>query len=124
MASKSWTEFTPPSKKFIEDLMKPLKAYFDPRFYGLEKIEADRPALYVTHHTVFGLTDGFFLGAEAFLQRGVFLRALVANIHMSIPYWRDIISELGTTAANREVCREMMDAGEHILVFPGGAREA
>jgi hypothetical protein len=84
-----------PSKKFTEDLIRPLRTYFAPKVLGLETVETGRPALYVGNHTVFGLTDGIFLGVEMYLQKDIQLRTLVDELHMEVPFWRDMVTKLG-----------------------------
>ena len=119
-----WDEdFNPPSKAMVEELSKPLKTWFSPKIYGLDKIEADRPALYVSNHSVLGVTDGFFLGVEMYLQKDIMLRPLVDDLHNEIPFWRQLIRNVGMVPASRERCGSLMDAGAHVLVFPGGRRE-
>jgi 1-acyl-sn-glycerol-3-phosphate acyltransferase len=39
------------------------------------------------------------------------------------PLWRDMVVQHGAVLGTRENCAELMRRGEHILVFPGGARE-
>lgn len=131
MASKSATNgksrkfaFTPPPKAFIRGFMAPFNFYFAPHFYGLDKLDVSKPALFVSNHTILGVLDGYPFGTELYLQKGVFLRALADSNHWRIPVWRDIISNyLGGVEASRENCRILMKEGESILVFPGGTRE-
>ena len=116
-------DIVPPSKDLVKELAKPFKTWFDPRIYGFDKIERDRPALYVSNHTILGLTDGFFLGLEMYLQKDIMLRPLVDHMHWEIPFWRQLIKNVGMVPGTRESCAALMDAGEHVLVFPGGRRE-
>lgn len=116
-------DIVPPSKDLVRELAKPFNTWFSPRLYGFEKIESDRPALYVSNHTVLGLTDGFFLGLEMYLQKDIMLRPLVDHLHWEIPFWRQLIKNIGMVPGTRESCSTLMENGEHILVFPGGRRE-
>lgn len=116
-------DIIPPSKDFVKEIAKPFINWFSPRLYGFEKIEKDRPALYVSNHTVLGLTDGFFLGLEMYLQKDIMLRPLVDHLHWEIPFWRQLIKNVGMVPGTRDSCAALMDAGEHVLVFPGGRRE-
>lgn len=112
-----------PSKKFTEDFVRPLRLYFAPQVIGLDSLDVTRPALYVGNHTVFGLTDGVFLGVEMYLQRDIQLRTLVDELHMEVPLWRDWVQQIGFVKGSRENCTALMESGAHILVFPGGRRE-
>lgn len=117
-------DFTPPSKKFVKNFISPFKLWFAPEFYGLEKLDASKPAMYVSNHTILGILDGYPFGAELFLKKDIFLRALADSNHYKIPVWRDIITEhLGIVRASRENCAALMKRKDNILVFPGGTRE-
>ncbi len=116
-------DFVPPSKELVREVSKPFKNWFSPKLYGFEKIERDRPALYVSNHTVLGLTDGLFLGLEMYLEKDIMLRPLVDHMHWEVPFWRTLIRNIGMVPGTRESCSALMEAGEHILVFPGGRRE-
>lgn len=116
--------FEPPTLEFVMKTTDPLRKYFTPEFQGLEHVDKDKPALYVHNHTVIGLFDGQLIGAELYKEKGVFMRSLVDNIHMEIPFWRDVIKSIGgSVRGSRENCAELMRRKEHILVFPGGGRE-
>jgi 1-acyl-sn-glycerol-3-phosphate acyltransferase len=117
-------DFHPPSKSFAENFIKPFKLYFDPQFYGLENLDASKPALYVSNHTILGVLDGYPFAIELYLQKGIILRALADSMHYQIPLWRDLITErLGVVEASRENCAALMKRGDNLVVFPGGTRE-
>ncbi len=115
--------FLPPPVKRVRDFVRPFMFYFSPRFFGMENVDASTPCMFVTNHTVYGLTDGFLFGAELYIQKGIFVRALVDDLHFQIPVWKDKVREAGFVRASRENCAALMEARENILVFPGGARE-
>lgn len=117
------SKFTPPSIKAVEDFARPMQFYFRPQYFGIDEVNAEKPALYVTNHTVYGLTDGLLFGLELYKRRNIFLRPLVDNMHFEVPVWKDWISKLGFVRASRENCAALMQAAENILVFPGGGRE-
>lgn len=116
-------DIVPPSKELVREIAKPFRTWFSPRLYGFEKLDKDRPALYVSNHTILGLTDGLFLGLEMYLELDVMLRPLVDHLHWEIPFWRQLIRNIGMVPGTRESCGALMQSGEHILVFPGGRRE-
>ncbi len=117
------SKFNPPDIDMVDKIAAPLRMYFRPRYFGIDEVDDSRPALYVTNHTIYGLTDGLLFGLELFKRREIFLRPLVDNLHFEIPVWKDWIPKLGFVKANRENCSALMNAGENILVFPGGSRE-
>jgi 1-acyl-sn-glycerol-3-phosphate acyltransferase len=122
-SGKNKFSFTAPSKAFVKNFMRPFKLYFSPVFYGLDELDVNKPALYVSNHTILGVLDGYPFGTELYLQKGLMLRSLVDNNHYLIPVWRDVITNLGAVRASRENCSALMKMGESILVFPGGTRE-
>ncbi len=116
-------DFDPPSLEFIENIAGPMRKYFTPEFFGFDNLDKDKPALYVTNHSVFGVTDGVLFGAKAYKENGIFFRSLVDDMHYKIPYWKDVNPQLGFVKGTRENCSALMKAGEHIIVYPGGGRE-
>jgi 1-acyl-sn-glycerol-3-phosphate acyltransferase len=117
-------DFAPPSQEFMRNFIAPFKNYFHPEFFGIDEIDASRPAMYVSNHAVLGVLDGYPFGIELYLRKGIFMRALADRNHFKIPVWRDVISKrLGALEGSRANCSAVMERGENLLVFPGGARE-
>lgn len=123
MPTSHLLKFTPPPIEQVEDIAAPLRLYFRPQYFGIDEVDDSKPALYVTNHTVYGLTDGLLFGVELFKRREIFIRALVDNLHFEIPVWRDFIQQIGFVRASRENCSALMEAQENVMVFPGGGRE-
>lgn len=103
--------------------LDPLRQLVQPHFEGWENIPADRPLLFVGNHTLYGVLDVPFMYAALFRRAGIALRPLGDHIHFAIPIWRDILKKYGVVDGTRENCAALMEAGECVLVFPGGARE-
>lgn len=116
-------EFTPPSRAAVWAMTAPARAYFRPRFFGLERIRPHRKTLFVGNHTIYGLFDAPLLFAKVYKETGIAVRSLGDKVHFQVPGWRDLLSRLGTVNATRENTIALMRAGEPILVFPGGGRE-
>lgn len=104
-------------------LLEPWRWVTRPVFFGIDRVPADRPLLFVGNHTLYGVLDVPLLYAELYQKKGIFLRALGDHIHFKIPGWREALSAFGVVDGTRENCAELMQQGEAILVFPGGARE-
>jgi 1-acyl-sn-glycerol-3-phosphate acyltransferase len=85
---------------------------------------AARPLLFVGNHTLFGMIDSPFLYQELWRTKGIYLRALGDHAHFEVPLWREFIQRCGVVDGTRDNCAALMAAGEAVLVFPGGAREA
>lgn len=116
--------YEPPSKDLVRSIVAVPKAIFSPTFIGWDNVSKDRPALYVTNHSAIGLLDGTLWVAEIYLEKDIFTRPLVDNMHYTLPGWRDIGDRLGGfVRGTRDNCLAMMRAGEHIVVYPGGGRE-
>lgn len=115
--------FRPPSRRLTRRLAAPARRYFRPTFTGLEHIKPNGRYLFVGNHTLFGMLDTPLLLAQVYEETGLYLRALADKFHFQIPVWGDILMRLGGVEGTRENCAALMDAGQPILVFPGGARE-
>ncbi len=96
---------------------------FDYEFLGLQNLDNSKPSLLVGNHSIYSY-DLAILLVELKLQKNIRLRALSDRLHERIPYWRDILKSHGVVPATPDNCTRLMQSGEHILVFPGGAREA
>lgn len=116
--------FDKPSLSLAKRVTKPMFDYFTPEFYGLDNIDPDKPTLFVTNHTVFGVFDGPMFAVKMYEEKGIFVRSLVDNFHYEVPIWRDVLTSLGgAVKGTRKNCAELMRQREHILVYPGGGRE-
>ena len=93
-----------------------------PKLYGVERIP-ERGALFVGNHTLFGVIDVPFMGAQLWRRRGIRLRGLGDHGHYRIPVWRDLLERSGMVRGTRENVRALMRDGQHVLVFPGGTGE-
>ncbi len=75
------------------------------------------------NHTLMGVLDVPLMILGLHEETGVFPRPLGDHLHFQIPLWADLLRAFGTVDGTRENCRGLMQAGESILVFPGGGRE-
>lgn len=116
-------DFIPPSVEFVERATALGRAYFQPQFFGMENVDKEKPAMYVTNHNVLGVLDGTLWAAQMYMEKGIFTRSLVDDMHYMMPGWRDLASKVGFVRGSRENCAAMMQNGEHIMVYPGGGRE-
>lgn len=117
-------KFTPPQKLEGDIVQALVDWYFRPEYIGLENVSSDKPALYVSNHTLLGLTDGPLYIPKLYNEKGVYLRPLTDKMQKDIPVWREIMSHYGLVVATRENCHKLMLQKQHILVFPGGTNEA
>jgi 1-acyl-sn-glycerol-3-phosphate acyltransferase len=104
-------------------LLAPWRAFTRPVFHGLDRIPTTRPLLFVGNHTVWGVLDTPLLFAELWEKKGILLRALGDHVHFTVPVWGTLLRRFGVVDGTRENCARLMEAGESVLVFPGGGRE-
>ena len=120
---ESKDDFAPPPKEIIKFLAKFATWYFDPQFVGLDNLSNKHPALYVSNHTLLGITDGPLYIPKMYEDKNIYMRVMVDNMHKSLPLWRSILTDLGAVTGRREHATSLMKTKQHILVFPGGANE-
>lgn len=98
-----------------------LKRYFDLQLVGAENMP-ERPTMFVGNHCLLGL-DGWLVAPALYFEAGRFVRGMADNIWMQ---WEGVADRLianGLIPANPQVCDAVMEDGEDVLVFPGGAFE-
>ncbi|WP_019634871.1 lysophospholipid acyltransferase family protein [Actinomadura atramentaria] len=120
-------DWTPPSEHLIRaaDLaLAPWRAWTSPVFHGVENVPVRGPALLVGNHTVYGVVDAPLMFFEIHRRRGVWVRSLADHLHWLVPGWRTLLTAGGSVGGTRDNCRAMLAAGQTVVVFPGGAREA
>ncbi|GAA5126677.1 hypothetical protein GCM10023339_51740 [Alloalcanivorax gelatiniphagus] len=101
----------------------PGRLYFRPEFVGLGDLDPAKPALFVGNHTRYGLLDVPLMLDGLYQHHGLVLRSLGDRAHFAVPGWRSFLERNGVVPGNAANCDALMEAGESILVFPGGARE-
>lgn len=106
--------------KFVNSVQRRL---FDYEFLGMQNLDKDKASILVGNHSIYSYDVAIML-VELKLQKDIDVRALGDKLHDNIPYWRDLLKNHGVVAATPENCTQLMEHKEHILVFPGGAREA
>jgi len=104
-------------------LLVPLRRLLSPVSLGLDKVPREGAVLFTGNHTVFGVLDVPMLFMEIHQKTGRLARALGDHFHFDIPLWRDLLANFGAVDGTRENCARLLQAGEPVLVFPGGGRE-
>ncbi len=97
--------------------------YFAPKFYGTENIIAEKPAMYVGNHSIYGVFDSPIIIDYLFHEHKIAVVSLADHIHFHIPVWKKMVAGVGAIDGLRESARIAMQRGYSILVFPGGGRE-
>jgi len=117
------TDFIPPSAQTFSRNLALLRQYFKPSFVGSDTLDLTRPALFVGNHTLYGIMDVPLMLEHIYAKHGVLLRSLGDRGHFLVPVWRELLVNNGMVLGTPENCDELMESGQSILVFPGGARE-
>jgi 1-acyl-sn-glycerol-3-phosphate acyltransferase len=115
--------FDPSLIEELDHLIQPIKRLLSPVSLGTEVIPREGPVLLTGNHTIFGMVDIPMLGLEIFEKTGRTVRGLGDHHHFALPVWRDLLQRIGTVRGTRENCAKLFEAGEAVLVFPGGGRE-
>lgn len=109
----------------LYSLTKPWRLWTgEPVIRGLEHVPRERPLLFVGNHTLYGLLDSCFFFWVLYEKTGIFLRGLGDRAHFRFPLWRDLFGRYGVVEGSPPTCARLFEAGQCVLVFPGGAREA
>lgn len=99
------------------------RTYFKPHFQGLDALKLDRPALWVGNHTLYGIVDALLMGEHLQSHYGATLRGLGDHAHFKSAKWSKMLIDAGVVPGTPEHCGALMQAKQHIVVFPGGGRE-
>ncbi|MCB1678411.1 MAG: acyltransferase family protein [Halioglobus sp.] len=110
-----------PDDKSFKRLHAFIRYYFSPTIVGLENIP-DEPTLFIGNHAMFGL-DGMILMPTVYCETGRFLRAMGDYAWFQTSSGEKMAAN-GMVLGHPAVCAALMEAGEDLLVFPGGAAEA
>ncbi|MDJ0787908.1 MAG: lysophospholipid acyltransferase family protein [Myxococcota bacterium] len=115
--------FEPISLERLQQALRPLSWLASPVSRGLERVPRSGPVLFVGNHTMYGMLDVPMLGLQIYEGTGRLARGLADHLHYAIPGWRDLITRMGAVRGTRENCARLFEAGESVIVFPGGGRE-
>jgi len=116
-------DFTPPPLRRIQRALWLQRQWFAPQSFGLEHLDPARPALYVGNHTIYGVLDGPLMVLDVYEKTGIYFRSLGDHFHFQVPGWREMLLQGGAVHGTPEVCSQLMQGRQHIIVYPGGARE-
>ena len=99
-----------------------MKRLFKPMVLGAQNIP-EQPCLFVGNHSLFAL-DGWVIGPLFIKELNRFPRGLGDKFLFANPRVAEFILKRGGVLGHPDVCAALMQAGEDLLVFPGGAYEA
>jgi 1-acyl-sn-glycerol-3-phosphate acyltransferase len=111
----------PPQGLLLESVYQTLKLAFKPTLFKQENIP-DGPCLFVANHALFAL-DGMMFLPLMLHDHGRFIRSM-SDKALWNDVSKDILINSGGIIGDPRVCSALMENGNDLLVFPGGAYEA
>lgn len=122
------TKTTPPSfdRQAFERLIRRsaiVHQWFQPTIEGIENIPSEGGALLVTNHGQFGLDLVVVIGLIHH-HAGRVLRTLGDRVVFATPVFRDLAQNWGIIEGEPAATVRLLQEGELVLVYPGGAKEA
>tara|TARA_R110002110_G_scaffold66978_1_gene183009 strand:- start:99693 stop:100586 length:894 start_codon:yes stop_codon:yes gene_type:complete len=113
---------SPPQGVQLELAYRIIKRVFNPMVIGADNIPR-QPCLFVGNHSLFAL-DGWVLGPVLMKELNRFVRGLGDKFLFASEPVGDFILQCGGVLGHPQVCSALMDAGQDLIVFPGGAHES
>lgn len=98
------------------------RRWFPTTSFNLDRVPSE-PCLFIGNHALFGL-DGFVVIPALRVEMNRNLRPMGDKFLFSEPEISKRLIALGAAIGHPEVARALMQRGEDLLVFPGGAHEA
>ena len=98
-----------------------IRRLFKPTLVNTDNIP-DEPCLFIGNHSLFAL-DGAIIAPTMLHQQGRFLRPL-GDKFLWTSASEELLLKRGAVIGHPDVCAALMEQGEDLLVFPGGAHEA
>lgn len=99
----------------------PLARVIKTRLHHVERLPSG-PALLVGNHGPLAVDTGLLIQA-IFLANGRIVRCLSDRLFFTNPVGRKMARNVAGVEGNPENARALLAHGEHVLVYPGGARE-
>ena len=96
----------------------PLRAYFQPRFFGLDHIDPGHPTLFLGNRGPWAV-DYPLLAAEVFHTKRIVLHPLGTRSHFRVPLWNRMLTRLGVVDGTPGNCEFLMEQGRYLVAFTG-----
>jgi 1-acyl-sn-glycerol-3-phosphate acyltransferase len=101
--------------------LAPARLWFSPRLRDPQNVPSEGPALLAGNRGLLGVLDLPLLLTELELSTGRRARVVEDPIALGLPAWGTVLRRLGAVSARHT--RRLLEAGELVIVFPGGLRE-
>ncbi|ORY39340.1 hypothetical protein BCR33DRAFT_720170 [Rhizoclosmatium globosum] len=121
-------DYKPPSILFVRFVSAPLRWLLPLQDEGMEEViniikqNPKQKLIFIGNHLIYGL-DVVFLVIHIYLETGIYLRGIADTFHFQIPIHKHLVQWFGGVKGTVENCTKLMEAGQPILILPGGAEE-
>jgi len=104
-------------------LTGPVVRYFRTSVEGAWRLPREEGCLIVSNHAVFAI-DAMAFFPSLYMETGRLVRGLADHNLFKVPVLSALMLELGAVDGNRDNAVRMLRAGEWVVCYPGGARDA
>lgn len=123
LTSKPEPDVEDPLAAYTLKALTAVSRWFQTELYDVDRVPADGPAMMVGNHAIMGI-DSWALMPELIKQTGRYPRALMLRSLFDKPWLSEILTELGAVPGSRDSACELLDDGNLVVVYPGGARDS
>lgn len=112
---------TQPRGRFLDRSYPVIRTLFRTELIDTDNI-SEAPCLFIGNHSLFAM-DGMVLLPTLYRELGRFLRPMGDKFLWNAAS-NDFLLSQGSVIGDPQVCSALMNAGQDLLVFPGGANES
>ncbi|MEK9654599.1 MAG: lysophospholipid acyltransferase family protein [Halieaceae bacterium] len=98
------------------------RAWFKPRFVGLENLP-EGPALFIGNHAFMAI-DAALFHLYLYYDHGRYIKGLGDKTLFANPYYAAIAHAMGGVSGQAQIVERLMGQGKDLLLYPGGAYES
>jgi 1-acyl-sn-glycerol-3-phosphate acyltransferase len=98
------------------------RAWFKPRFVGLENLP-EGPALFIGNHAFMAI-DAALFHLYLYYDHGRYVKGLGDKTLFANPYYAEIAHAMGGVSGQAQIVERLMGRGKDLLLYPGGAYES
>ena len=115
-------QFTMPIGPQVSAAAGLARAWFKPRFVGLENLP-DGPALFIGNHAFMAI-DAALFHLYLYYDHGRYVKGLGDKTLFANPYYAAIAHAMGGVSGQAQIVERLMGQGKDLLLYPGGAYES
>lgn len=115
-------QFTVPTGPQVAAAAGLARAWFKPRFVGLENLP-DGPALFIGNHAFMAI-DAALFHLYLYYDHGRYVKGLGDKTLFANARYAAIAHAMGGVSGQAQIVERLMDRGKDLLLYPGGAYES